>query len=148
MYALKGITALYVRPGITLRPIIGGGGQEFGLKAGTENVAFAVGLGEAAHLVGEAISAGEQRRLTELRDRLASRLQNALPGLVHINGHPTDRLPNTLNIRINGVPALRLLATVLTVAASAGSACHAGNDKPSTVLTALGLTSTEALCAI
>jgi len=148
MYAPKGIAALYVRPGITLRPIIGGGGQEFGLRAGTENVAFAVALGEAAELAGKAIRAGEQKRLTELRDRLASLLQSSLPGLVHINGHPTDRLPNTLNVRIDGVPALRLLPSLHTVAASAGSACHAGTDEPSAVLTAIGLTPVDALCAI
>ena len=148
MYAPKGIAALYVRDGVALRPLAGGGGQEHGLRAGTENVAHAVGLGRAADLAIASLAAGESARLADLRDRLEARLRDALPGRVHLNGHRTERLPNTLNVRIDGVRALTLLAAVPSVAASAGSACHAGRDRPSPVLTAMGLGEREALTAL
>ncbi|MHB1064652.1 MAG: cysteine desulfurase family protein [Georgenia sp.] len=148
MYAPKGIAALYVRTGVPLHPIVAGGGQEHGLRAGTENLAYAVGLGRAADLAGHALAGGETARLTALRDQLEQRLHDRLPGRAHLNGHPTERLPNTLNIRIAGAPALALLAEMPAVAASAGSACHAGRDEPSPVLTAMGLHRQDALCAL
>ena len=148
MYAPKGIAALYVRTGVLLHPIVAGGGQEHGLRAGTENLAYAVGLGRAADLAGQALSGGETARLAALRDQLEQRLYDRLPGRVHLNGHPRERLPNTLNVRIPGAPALALLAGMPTVAASAGSACHAGRDEPSGVLTAMGLTRQDALSAL
>ncbi|MGB8385421.1 MAG: hypothetical protein WCG47_29980 [Dermatophilaceae bacterium] len=91
---------------------------------------------------------GETVRLRTLRDRLEHRLATLLPGRVHPNGHPTERLPNTANVRIDGAPALGLLADLTEVVVSAGSACHAGRDEPSAVLTTMGLTTTEALSAI
>jgi cysteine desulfurase len=148
LYAPKGIAALYVRPGVHLHPLIGGGGQERGLRAGTENVASAVGFGHAAQLAGRALGDGEAHRLRQLRDRFEHLLADLLPSRVHLNGHPTDRLPNTANIRIDGVPALRLLDRLSNVVVSAGSACHAGRDEPSSVLTAMGLTRSEALSAL
>lgn len=148
MYAPKGIAALYVRSGVAIRPIIGGGGQEHGLRAGTENVAYAVGLGRAAELGGLALAAGESGRLAQLRDQLESALHAAMPGRIHVHGHRTDRLPNTLNVHIDGAPAFTLLADMPTVAASAGSACHAGRDEPSAVLIAMGLSTEDALSTI
>ncbi len=148
MYAPKGIGALYVRPGVRVHPLIGGGGQEHGLRAGTENVACAVGFGEAAALAAGSLADGETLRLQTLRDRLEGRLATLLPGRVHRNGHPPQRLPNTANVRIDGAPALGLLADLSEVVVSAGSACHAGRDEPSAVLTAMGLSTTEALCTI
>ena len=148
LYAPKGIAALYVRPGVQLHPLIGGGGQEHGLRAGTENVASAVGFGHAAQLAARALGDGEAHRLRQLRDRFEEHLATLLPGRVHLNGHPTERLPNTANIRIDGVPALRLLERLTDVVVSAGSACHAGRDEPSSVLTAMGLTQPEALSAL
>jgi cysteine desulfurase len=148
LYAPKGIAALYVRPGVKLHPLIGGGGQEHGLRAGTENVASAIGFGQAAELAVRALGDGEGRRLRQLRDRFERGLAELLPGRVQLNGHPTDRLPNTANIRIDGVPALRLLERLSDVVLSAGSACHAGRDEPSSVLTAMGLTTSEALSAL
>lgn len=148
LYAPKGIGALYIRPGVHLHPLIGGGGQERGLRAGTENLASAVGFGEAAALATRSLAHGETLRLQTLRDRLERRLANLLPGRVHLNGHPTQRLPNTANVRIDASPALGLLAGLTDVVVSAGSACHAGRDEPSAVLTAMGLTTTEALTAI
>jgi cysteine desulfurase len=144
MYAPKGISALYVRGGVTLEPLIGGGGQERGLRAGTENVALAVALGAAANLAAEVLVAGEAQRLTELRDRLAADLDHRLPGRVHVHGHPDHKLPNTLNARIDGTSGRDLLAATPGVAASTGSACHSGQDHPSTGLLALGLTPEQA----
>lgn len=148
MYAPKGIAALWVRDGVTLRPIIGGGGQEAGLRAGTENVPHIVALGHAAHLAGRALSDGETERLTTLRDQLQHALQQQLPGRVHLNGHPTRRLPNTLNVSIDDTRAPTLLGDLTGVAASAGSACHAGHDAPSPVLTAMGLHPARAMSAV
>lgn len=148
MYAPKGVAALYVRDGVALRPLIGGGGQEYGLRAGTENVPYAVALGHAAALASQALAVGETQRLAGLRDRLESALREALPGRVHLNGHPTQRLPNTLNVCIDDAPALALLSRLPHVAASAGSACHAGQDTPSPVLTAMGVPTPQALTAI
>ncbi|QGF25064.1 aminotransferase class V-fold PLP-dependent enzyme [Raineyella fluvialis] len=148
MYAPKGISALYVRDGVALRPLVGGGGQEGGLRAGTENVPYAVGLGRAAEVAAAALEAGETRRLTALRDRLEAGLKARLPGWVHLNGHRTRRLPNTLNVRIDGMRALTLLDDVAVLAASAGSACHAGEDAPSPVLTAMGIPADEAMTAV
>ncbi len=148
MYAPKGVAALYVRTGVHLLPIVGGGGQEHGLRAGTENVAYAVGLGRAADLAGQALVDGTTARLAALRDLLEQQLRERLPGRVHLHGHPTERLPNTLNLGIDDVSALALLADLPEVAASAGSACHAGHDDPSPVLTAMGLPRQEALSAV
>lgn len=148
MYAPKGVGALYVRDGLALRPLVGGGGQEYGLRAGTENVPYAVALGHAATLAVSALAAGETARLTGLRDRLEQRLHSVLRGRSHLNGHPHDRLPNTLNIRIEGTSALALLAAMPELACSAGSACHAGQDVPSPVLSAMGIPPSEALTAI
>jgi cysteine desulfurase len=148
MYAPKGIAALYVAPGTSVRAIVGGGGQEHGLRAGTENVAYAVGLGKAATLAAAALDAGETERLRDLRDRLHAALEDRLPGLVQLNGHPSERLPNTLNVSIEGSRALTVLDRLDDVAASAGSACHSGNDTPSPVLTAMGISRERALSAL
>jgi len=148
MYAPKGVAALYVRPGVTLEPLIGGGGQEGGLRAGTENVAFACALGAAAALATAALAAGESSHLEGLRDRLHTELVRRLPGRVHLSGHRLLRLPNTLNVRIDGAPGRDLLAAATDIAASTGSACHAGDDQPSAGLLALGLTPEQAASAL
>lgn len=148
VYAPKGIAALYVGHGVPLRPVVDGGGQEGGLRAGTENVAYAVGLGVAAQLAAQALSSGESARLERLRDRLHRGLQEKLPGRVHLNGHPELRLPNTLNVSIDGVRALTVLERLDAVATSAGSACHAGSDRPSPVLTAMGFPYDRAIAAL
>lgn len=147
MYAPKGVAALYICPGLTVEPIVYGGGQEHGLRAGTENVAYAVALGTAAHLAHVALHT-ELSRLTGLRDRLHQALDAALPGAVHLNGYPSRRLPNTLNISITGITGNDLLAAVPDLAASTGSACHSGTTEPSPVLTAMGLDRDRALGAI
>lgn len=143
MYAPKGIGALYVRDGLTLEPTIYGGGQERGLRSGTENVALIVALGEAARL-----AAREPADLQGLRDRLHERLGELLPGRVTLNGHPTRRLPNTLNVSITGASGRQLLAATPEIAASTGSACHEGVDLPSPVLTAMGMPAERAGAAL
>jgi cysteine desulfurase len=137
IYAPKGIGALYVRRGMQLEPVSYGGGQEKGLRAGTESVAHIVGLGEACRLLDES---GDTiaTQMRGLRDLLHQRLDELLPGRVHLNGHPTDRLPNTLNVSIDGIEGDRLLAAAPQLAASTGSACHAGSTDPSAVLLAMG----------
>lgn len=148
MYAPKGVAALYVRRGVAVRPLISGGGQEAGLRAGTENVPFIVGIGRAAQLAGEALAGAEADRLTVLRDHLQHALETALPHRVHLNGHPTQRLPNTLNVSIDHIRAPTLLDGLTAVAASAGSACHAGQDAPSPVLTAMAIPADQAMTAV
>jgi cysteine desulfurase len=148
MYAPKGIAALYVRTGTALEPVVYGGGQERGLRAGTENVALIAALGAAAELARDDLAGGSQDRLAGLRDRLHGALAAALPGRVELNGPPERRLPGTLNVSITGVRGHELLAATPGVAASTGSACHSGQHSPSPVLTAMGLDEARALAAI
>jgi cysteine desulfurase len=148
MYAPKGIAALYVRAGVALEPIIYGGGQEHGLRAGTENIASAVALGAAARLAAADLAAGGHHRLRALRDRLHRGIADALPGRVLLNGAADRRLPNTLNVSIAGTRGDELLAAAPGLAASTGSACHAGSTEPSPVLQAMGLDRERALSAV
>jgi cysteine desulfurase len=147
MYAPKGIAALYVRTGTPLEPVVYGGGQERGLRAGTEDVALIAALGAAAELARHDLAGGSQDRLAGLRDRLHGALAAALPGRVELNG-PERRLPGTLNVSITGVRCHELLAATPGVAASTGSACHSGQHPPSPVLTAMGPDEARALAAI
>ncbi|WP_181309978.1 cysteine desulfurase family protein [Nocardioides campestrisoli] len=148
MYAPKGIAALYVRAGVDLEPVVYGGGQEAGLRAGTENVALVVALGTAARLAAEDLAAGAEQRVSGLRDRLHHALDSGLPGRVRLNGPVRERLPNTLNVSVDGVLGHELLDSVPTVAASTGSACHSGEHTPSPVLTAMGADRDRALGAL
>jgi len=148
MYAPKGVGALYVRSGVLLEPLVLGGGQERGLRAGTENVALAVGLGAAADLARRELAGGGQRRLQELRDLLYRRLSDLLPGRVRLTGHATLRLPGTLHVGIIGVRGDDLLAATPAIAAATGSACHAGSQEPSPVLLAMPHDRGEALSAL
>jgi cysteine desulfurase len=147
LYAPKGVGALYVRHGVALAPVIFGGGQERGLRAGTENVALIVALGMAAAIAAERLSA-DGPGLVGLRDRLHQRLAEWLPGAVQLNGHPTQRLPNTLNVSIDGMIGQQVLAATPELAASTGSACHAADPEPSGVLLAMGLPRERALGAL
>jgi cysteine desulfurase len=147
MYAPKGVGALYIRTGVPMQPIIHGGGQEHGLRAGTENVAFIAALGQAAALAAAELP-GSTHRLAGLRDLLHHELQRLLLDRVHLNGHPTQRLPGTLNISIDGIHGRALLAALPELAASTGSACHEGIDTPSEVLLAMGLPADRANAAL
>ena len=136
MYAPKGVAALYRRREIELEPIMYGGPQEFGTRPGTENVAFAVALPAACEMAGEiCLEAG---RLRLLRDTLFDALSAALRRRVVLNGHPTQRLPNMVNVSIEGIDGQQLLWASREIAASTQSACHSASDKPSGVLTAMG----------
>ncbi|HEX6870721.1 MAG TPA: cysteine desulfurase family protein, partial [Micromonosporaceae bacterium] len=148
MYAPKGIAALWVRPGLDLEPVIYGGGQERGLRAGTENVAFAVALGAAADLARADLAAGEPDRVRGLRDRLHHGLAERLPDRVLLNGHPTKRLPNTANLALLPHRGDDILSAASGVAASTGSACHTGETEPSPVLTAMALPAERARSAV
>jgi len=147
MYAPKGIGALYVRAATPIRPVIHGGSQEQGLRAGTENVALIVALGTAA-AIATAELAGSASELSAVRDLLHQELDRLLPGASQLNGHPTGRLPNTLNLSLAGIDGKTLLAATPQIAASTGSACHEGIDTPSAVLTAMGLDTARTLGAI
>jgi cysteine desulfurase len=148
MYAPKGIAALYCRDQLPLEPLVPGGGQEHGLRAGTENVALAVALGAAADLAQHDLDTGQPARLAVLRDRLHHELCRRLPGRVHLNGHPDRRLPHTLNISIDGIRSDAFLAELPELAASIGSACHSANPEPSPVLQAMGTHPGRALGAL
>lgn len=147
MYAPKGIAALIRRHAIGLDATTYGGGQEGGLRSGTENVPYIVGLGTASVLAKDN-PIGEGERLRALRDLLYDELRARLTRTVRLNGHPTLRLPNTLNISIEGVDSRSLLAATPQVAASTGSACHTGTGEPSGVLMAMRVPPERAAAAV
>jgi cysteine desulfurase len=147
LYAPKGVGALYVRPGTRLDSLIHGASHEHGLRAGTENVPYIVGLGAACALAAQRLRAGAPHDVRRLRVRLHAALQSAVPGLA-LNGHPENRLPNTLNVSFPGCDGEALLAGTPSVAAATGSACHSGRTEPSQVLTAMGLDAERALGAV
>ena len=147
LYAPKGIGALYVRAGIELEPVIYGGGQEGGRRAGTENIAYMVALGTACALAQEQL-AESRPHLQKLRDKLQKLLEERFPGMIHLNGHPIERLPNTLNSSVEHVIGEEVLAATPGIASSTGSACHEGSTEPSPVLMAMGLSRDRALGAL
>jgi len=136
LYAPKGVGALYVRRGVTLEPLIHGAGHEAGRRAGTESVLLAAALGEACALASDLRPLEETRRL---RDRLCDGLRAHFGDSVVVNGHPTDRLPNTLNVSFVGRVGADILAALDGVAASTGAACHADSVELSPVLRAMGV---------
>jgi cysteine desulfurase len=136
LYAPKGVGALFIRGGVEVSPQIRGAGHERGLRAGTESVLLAVGIGTACELAAREVAA-EQNRLAALRSRLLELLRASFAGLVE-HGHPEHRLPNTLSVAFPGVVAEELLDRLADeVAASAGAACHAGAATVSHVLAAM-----------
>jgi len=145
LYAPKGVGALYVRSGVAVDSLIHGANHEAGRRAGTESVLLAVGLGAACELARRDPTAA---RLGELRDQFWQRLQAAFGQGVRLNGHPTERLPNTLNVSFVGQQSHDLLARLEGVAASTGSACHAGSTAVSGVLAAMGVAADVALGAV
>ncbi len=146
LYAPKGIGALFVRRGTAIHPVLLGAGHERGLRPGTENVPHIVGLGQACEIAARDLGA-EAERVRALRDELWELLRAEVPGL-RLNGHPTERLPNTLNVSFPGVSGSAVLSAAPEVAASTGSACHEGEENPSSVLVAMGLETRTALGAV
>lgn len=147
LHGPKGIGALYIRKGIRLEPLIHGGKQEGGVRAGTENVLGIVGLGKAAELALQNLP--KMRDIMSLRDSLERGLQEIVPD-AKVNGHRQHRLPNTLNITLPGVRGESLVMEMdhRGVSFSSGSACRSGSPKPSHALLAMGLSEEEAHCSI
>lgn len=146
LYAPKGVGALYVRRGTPLPPFLLGAGHERGRRPGTENVASIVGLGQAC-AVAQRDMAEEALRQRALRDELWNGLRASVPDL-RLNGHPEDRLPNTLNVSFPNSRGSEVLQAAPQLAASTGSACHEGGETASSVLLAMGLDPATALGAI
>ncbi|GAB4350050.1 MAG: cysteine desulfurase NifS [Candidatus Abyssubacteria bacterium] len=139
MYGPKGVGALYVRKGTRLIPLQHGGHHESNRRAGTENVPGIVGLGKACEIA-RATMAQSSPRMAELRDHLQKELVERIEDTV-VNGHPTDRLPNTLNICFRYVEgeSMIMMLDMKGIAVSSGSACTSGSLDPSHVLLAIGL---------
>ena len=136
VYAPKGIGALYVRKGLLPEKFCHGAGQEMGWRAGTENVLETVGLGKACEMADRSLNYTTQH-LKTMRDRLYKGLMDQLDE-IRLNGHPENRLPNTLSLSFKGLEANRILEEIgLEVAASAGAACHADTVILSHVLEAM-----------
>ncbi len=147
IHAPKGVGALFVRKGVQLSPLVNGGNQEGGARAGTENVASIVGFAKAAELAAKRIP--DMARVAALRDKLEAGLHELVDG-AQSNGHRVSRLPNTLNMTLPGIRGESLVLRLdrKGVALSSGSACKSGSPDPSHALLALGLTPEEAHCSI
>jgi cysteine desulfurase NifS len=147
LHAPKGVGALYIRKGIELEPLVHGGKQESGIRAGTENVPSIVGLGKAAELATYTLRDSE--RICSLRDKLEEGIRNLVPDAM-LNGHQKNKLPNTLNMTL---PGLRGESIVIAldrhgISLSSGSACKSGSPEPTHVLIAMGRTEEEAHCSV
>lgn len=149
LYGPKGVGGLYIRGGkasIPIRPILEGGGQENSLRAGTLNVPGIVGLGIACQIMQEELPA-ELARLQTMRDNLETALVATIPG-VQVNARSAPRLPNTINLTIEGIEADALLLRLPNLMMSTGSACNSGALEPSHVLQAIGLTREQSSASI
>ena len=140
IYGPKGSGVLFIRTGVKVSPLLYGGSQEFKMRPGTENVAGIVGLAEAFELARSEQNLEENKRLVVMRDRLISALLNSIPKS-RLNGHPTKRLPNNVNISFLNIEGESILLHLdaLGISASTSSACTSADLEPSHVLLALGL---------
>jgi cysteine desulfurase len=136
LYAPKGVGALYVRGGVSIEPLIHGAAHEGGRRAGTENVLLGVALGAACDLATRCVG---MEAVRVLRDLFWDLLQKKFGDRVVLNGHPNERLPNTLNVSFVGQVGANVLDRVPGVAASTGSACHSGSIELSPVLQAMAV---------
>ena len=149
MYGPKGIGALYVRkknPPIQLYPLLHGGGQENNIRSGTLNVPGIVGFGAACELCKQEM-AEEAKRITALREQLYHGLSKQID-LIHLNGHPTQRVPGNLNLSFEFVESQSILLGLKEIALSSGSACNSDSVEPSYVLRAMEVKDELALGAI
>ena len=144
IYGPRGVGALYVRKGILLNPLIIGGGQERGLRSGTEDVAAIVGFAKAAELALKYLP-GESKRLQQLRDKAIKKVLETIPRS-YLNGHKTNRLPNNAHFRFDFIEGESILLSFkeLGIAVSTGSACSSKTLEPSHTLISLGLLHEEA----
>ncbi|MEJ2280974.1 MAG: cysteine desulfurase NifS [Candidatus Bathyarchaeota archaeon] len=144
LYGPKGVGALYIKKGTKIQPIIQGGGQENGLRSGTENIPGIVGMGKAAELALKNMNS-ESKRLTQLREKL---IKTVLEKIQHsfLNGHPTKRLPNNANLRFSYIEGESLILglDMYGIQVSSGSACTSKTLEPSHALLAIGLAHEEA----
>lgn len=145
LYAPKAIGALYVRQGTPIEPLIHGAGHENGRRAGTESIVLAAALGEAAELAGDL---EPLNRVRALRDRFWQQLKTIFGNSIALNGPENGRLPNTLNVAFVGRVGSDVLSELQGVAASTGSACHAGRVELSPVLAAMGVSERVGMGAI
>lgn len=146
LYAPKGVGALYLRKGVNIEPLLHGGGQERGLRSGTENVILNVGLGKACELIHGNLSK-EIPRIETLRDRLYEQIASVVPEAV-VHGHPEQRLPNTLFISFPGMVGEEILSGIPDLCASTGAACHDKSVSLSHVLGAMGVAKEVGMGAI
>mgnify|MGYP001142562736 CR=1 FL=1 len=144
MYGPKGVGALYIKTGTRIEPVIQGGGQERGLRSGSENVPNIVGMSKAAEIASNEMET-EGKRLRSLRDKLIKGVLGSVERS-YLNGHPTERLPNNANLRFSYVEGESLILSLdmLGVQVSSGSACTSKTLEPSHVLLAIGLAHEEA----
>jgi cysteine desulfurase len=144
IYGPKGMGALYAKDGVRLEPLLHGGGQERGLRSGTENMPSIVGFGKAAEIAKKEMQT-ESERLVKLRDRFIEGLLKPIP-CSFLNGHPTKRLPDNVSVRYSFIEGESMLLSLdmAGVFASSGSACTAKTLEPSHVLLAIGLKHEEA----
>jgi len=144
LYGPRGVGALYIKEGTRIEPLLHGGGQERGLRSGTENLPSIVGMGKAAEIA-KAEMKTEGERLSRLRDRFIKDMLDSVP-YSFLNGHPTNRLPNNVSVRFSFIEGESLILSLDMegVAASTGSACTAKTLEPSHVLRAIGLKHEEA----
>jgi len=145
LYAPKGVGALFVRREVTLEPLLHGAGHESGRRAGTESALLAVGLGKACELARDLTP---MDHVQVLRDHFWRELQERFGDRIALNGHPAHRLPNTLNVSFINCIGTEILKELDGVAASTGSACHAGRIELSPVLEAMGVTPEVGMGAI
>ena len=145
LYAPKGIGALYIKKGTQIEPLMHGAGHEQGRRAGTENVLLAVALGTACSLAQRWTG---MPKVQALRDLFWDNLQEIFGDSISLNGHPIERLPNTVNVNFIGRTGADILARLPEVAASTGAACHSGSVMLSPVLAAMGVPTKEGMGAI
>jgi cysteine desulfurase len=144
MYGPKGVGALYIKPGVRCVPLIIGGGQEQGLRSGTENMPGIIGMAAAAEIMSREMP-NEVKRLMNFRDTLIDTIPKTIPR-AHLNGHPEKRLANNVHFRFDGIEGESLLLALKDkdIAVSTGSACSSKTLEPSHTLIALGLLHEEA----
>ncbi|MEI6725345.1 MAG: cysteine desulfurase family protein [Actinomycetes bacterium] len=144
LYGPRGLGALYVRKGVQVAPVLLGGGQERGLRSGSEDLASIVGMAAAADILGAGMSS-EVPRIQAIRDRLVERVLAEVPGS-HLNGHPEQRLPNNAHFRFDAVEGEAMILSLRDegIAASTGSACSSKTLEPSHTLLSCGLLHEEA----
>lgn len=144
MYGPRGVGALYIKKGTAIASIMQGGGQERGLRPGTENVAGIVGFAKATEIARNEMSE-YNKKATKLRDDLIKGLVDPIP-YAYLNGHPTQRLPDNVSVRYSFIEGESILLSldIMGICASSGSACAAKTLQPSHVLLALGLQPEEA----